>query len=602
MPSPDPDPGPPVSPYFGDEYNFADPSSQIDWFGMSSPYFNRGIPWQRMGDTEAINQQWMQTYQLGQMMGLGGDFSSWMSNTLTPKAIDNALKHDNPTHSEQIDYEMGGAPIMLPIPGMHFKLKMGSSNDRFEKEADEVSEKVMRMTEPALQPKCKECEEEEKAQAKPLILAKSNPDSGETEVKPWIASRINQSKGQGNALPENTRSFMENRMGADLSKVRIHHSSPAVQMNKELNARAFTVGSDIFFNEGEYQPGSYEGKKLLAHELAHTMQQGATLESNTAQPSLQRKEIDYKQLSWADFEGAAPRGSSNEAFTSSNLKDPELDKIKPKETSFSEIGSCEGDKPRFKAKIEYDPDRFVVKATFNTTTSWKQSWTADKDVQEARCKSKLVNPCNSAMTKSSKEGAVAQVKACKEAAAELKDKEYLTFECGGKQVKVTKAAECDPLKECFEKALLKTGTWEYKAHTGATVSATGKDDCDDKVLKECKTSLMPALSADLLSHEQGHLDITQRLAEQIQKDLREKAKEMTTEAEGCSKEEAEANARKALKAKKPLQSFKKIWQDGKKKLKTVQTTYDSKTQHSVEHDVQQDWNVKIAKGEFDEDE
>ena len=66
---------------------------------------------------------------------------------------------------------------------------------------------------------------------------------------------------------------MENRFGADLSAVKIHTSGESTQMNESLNAQAFTVGSDIYFNEGKYRPHSTEGKQLLAHELTHVMQQ-----------------------------------------------------------------------------------------------------------------------------------------------------------------------------------------------------------------------------------------------------------------------------------------------------------------------------------------
>jgi hypothetical protein len=77
---------------------------------------------------------------------------------------------------------------------------------------------------------------------------------------------------------------MEPRFGNDFSSVRIHTGSNAVQMNKELHAQAFTHGSDLYFNEGKYNPGSNSGKQLLAHELTHVVQQ-------TGAKKLQRKSI-----------------------------------------------------------------------------------------------------------------------------------------------------------------------------------------------------------------------------------------------------------------------------------------------------------------------
>jgi hypothetical protein len=67
---------------------------------------------------------------------------------------------------------------------------------------------------------------------------------------------------------------MQSRFGTDFSSVNIHTGDEAIQMNRELNAKAFTVGSDIYFNQGQYNPNSDDGNHLLAHELTHTIQQG----------------------------------------------------------------------------------------------------------------------------------------------------------------------------------------------------------------------------------------------------------------------------------------------------------------------------------------
>ena len=72
----------------------------------------------------------------------------------------------------------------------------------------------------------------------------------------------------------NTKSFMENRFGNDFSNVKIHTGDDAVQLSNALNAQAFTVGNDIYFNSNKYEPHTSAGKRLLAHELTHVMQQG----------------------------------------------------------------------------------------------------------------------------------------------------------------------------------------------------------------------------------------------------------------------------------------------------------------------------------------
>jgi len=91
---------------------------------------------------------------------------------------------------------------------------------------------------------------------------------------------IRQQLGTGRPLPGGVRSRMESAFGLSFSQVRIHTDSGAASLSDQLNARAFTVGEHVAFGPGEYQPGSLVGDALLAHELAHVVQQGgATADS-----------------------------------------------------------------------------------------------------------------------------------------------------------------------------------------------------------------------------------------------------------------------------------------------------------------------------------
>jgi hypothetical protein len=81
------------------------------------------------------------------------------------------------------------------------------------------------------------------------------------------------SHGGGQPLPTHTRQFMEPRFGHDFSAVRIHADNTAGELAQQVQARAFTTGSRIFFASGEFQPNQTGGKQLLAHELAHVVQQ-----------------------------------------------------------------------------------------------------------------------------------------------------------------------------------------------------------------------------------------------------------------------------------------------------------------------------------------
>jgi hypothetical protein len=88
-----------------------------------------------------------------------------------------------------------------------------------------------------------------------------------------VEQRLASQKGGGSPLPDDTRSFMEARLGADFGGVRTHTGGEALQLTRELKAQAFTHGQDIYFGAGKYDPDTSGGQRLLAHELTHVVQQ-----------------------------------------------------------------------------------------------------------------------------------------------------------------------------------------------------------------------------------------------------------------------------------------------------------------------------------------
>lgn len=82
-------------------------------------------------------------------------------------------------------------------------------------------------------------------------------------------------RGAGAPLPADLRQAIEAACGADLTAVRIHPNSAVAVAQRDADARAFTTGQDIFFRPGAYNPASAEGKALIAHEVAHVLQQRA---------------------------------------------------------------------------------------------------------------------------------------------------------------------------------------------------------------------------------------------------------------------------------------------------------------------------------------
>lgn len=133
-----------------------------------------------------------------------------------------------------------------------------------------------------IQTKCAECEAEEKneleekIQKKPLtefsLQAKEDP-SFQPEVSNNISNELRSSSNKGNSIPKKVKAEMEDGFGRDFSQVRVHTDYAAQSMSKNLGAQAFTYGANIYFNTGKFETQSQNGKKLLAHELTHVLQQ-----------------------------------------------------------------------------------------------------------------------------------------------------------------------------------------------------------------------------------------------------------------------------------------------------------------------------------------
>jgi hypothetical protein len=134
------------------------------------------------------------------------------------------------------------------------KLAISKPSDKYEREADRAAEIVIRMPTPRVGRKARF----------------SNKKQTAVNVPPVVYGVL-QSAGQ--PLDANTRTYMERRFGYDLGQVRIHTDHQADDSSRVVNALAYTVGENIVFGRGQYAPRTVKGRKLLSHELMHTVQQ-----------------------------------------------------------------------------------------------------------------------------------------------------------------------------------------------------------------------------------------------------------------------------------------------------------------------------------------
>ncbi|MCR9171094.1 MAG: DUF4157 domain-containing protein [bacterium] len=217
---------------------------------------------------------------------------------------------NNEENQVQTKADSFGRPNLIqPSSIVQARLKMGKSNDPYEKEADQMADQVAKS--PNSNAKKSNIQQaSEPAQSVQKATMEGEPlQKGESFEK-----NLDLSKGKGTPMDDSTKDSMENEFGRGFSDVRIHTDANAVQMNNDIGAKAFTNGNDIYFNEGNYDPKSQKGKHLLAHELTHTVQQGSAgspgKNSSNAPVSttVQRSPQDKAE----EFDFTDPKGMSNQ--------------------------------------------------------------------------------------------------------------------------------------------------------------------------------------------------------------------------------------------------------------------------------------------------
>jgi hypothetical protein len=181
------------------------------------------------------------------------------------KSISNTIQREEVTEEEQLQAKSISDTIQREeVPEEEEQVQAKSISDTIQRE---------------------ELPEEEQLQGKSL--------KGEMAATPNLETSIQGAKGSGQPLDENIRQPMEKAFGGvDFSQVKVHNDTQSDQLNKSIQARAFTTGTDVFFRGGEYNPGSRGGQELIAHELTHVVQQN----SNSVARKVNSKNSNNLQL------------------------------------------------------------------------------------------------------------------------------------------------------------------------------------------------------------------------------------------------------------------------------------------------------------------
>lgn len=246
--------------------------------------------------------------------GLHGDCTECRQNRLT------AQPNSTTASSARFGHDFGRVRVHEKDTPKRIqtKLTVNEPGDKFEREADRIADQVMRIPErrvndqPAAfeqghgpdirrlrtesnqnlygqlieheqlqrQPLAEEEKEEEELSIRGfnVLSLKGNPGAA-PEMSFGVESQIQSLHGDGQPLRPDLRDFFEPRFGHDFKRVRIHTDARAAQTTRFLNARAYTLGTDIAFAPGEYRPSTWQGRELLSHELTHVVQQRGNVQA-----------------------------------------------------------------------------------------------------------------------------------------------------------------------------------------------------------------------------------------------------------------------------------------------------------------------------------
>jgi len=186
----------------------------------------------------------------------------------------------NQNSKDSANSVVGRQKLITPFfsPLVQPKLTINQPGEIYEQEADAMADKIMQM--PAA----------ENAFFKPVSsnISRKENSSQPTEANSEVSSYINSFSSKGSPLPDTAKSFFEPRLGYDFSDVKIHNDSDAAKSSQSVNALAYTVGNNIVFNQNQFSPETDSGKKLLAHELTHVVQQ-KSINPFTSYPVIQKQ-------------------------------------------------------------------------------------------------------------------------------------------------------------------------------------------------------------------------------------------------------------------------------------------------------------------------
>ncbi len=488
------------------------------------------------------------------------------------------------------------------------KLEIGDASDAFEEEADQVAERVMQVSTAGVisaspgpvqrkcscggSEKCDKCREDDLLQRSAASSAK--PAQG----PPSVAQALRE---PGRRLDPAARAFMEPRFGHDFGHVRIHTGSQAASSARALHALAYTVGHDVVFGAGQYAPQSSEGQRLLAHELTHVVQQGAsgvihrqpdqdpTENAPAPQAAAPAEEQAPEQKDAGDEADVEPEGQG-EAIE--NTYDSKCVAPHSEDTAQAE-------EPKVAAKADAASSRTLGSRIVPPDHSSERE-------AESVSQAVVVSPPFRAVGNISRtsRGLVQRTLAW-DSHPTLTWADFQGSPDNKSQFDAATrsgfSASWRPQEEASPDSPVNPTPCTARGKKTTRFSATVSLDISPANLHatttmEEKRSWVKAgkQSDDLLSHEQGHYDISHVMAGKTDWALTMWGIKNLGKGEGCGDRAAKNAARKNWNALNPKDTLNGIIKKGGDVLQKAQDDYDADTHHGAVADKQKEWKGNIV--------
>jgi len=223
------------------------------------------------------------------LLGLRRSSTSQSGESIVQTNTEDLKANSTCAQSPGFWHDFSQIPVHARFPGtIQTQLTINQPRDEYEQEAEKLSERVVQMSESrghgtgvssGMSPEC-QAESPVQKQVETSKTQRIGLSDSERIAVPPIVHEVLRSSGQ--PLDSATRAFMEPRFGHNFAKVRIHTDERAAESAKAVSARAYVVGNHMVFGGDQHKPGTESGRRLLAHELTHVVQQNGDLRSEVA--------------------------------------------------------------------------------------------------------------------------------------------------------------------------------------------------------------------------------------------------------------------------------------------------------------------------------